>query len=342
MKFSSLGVRVLKHNFVIALSLLSWIRLLDSARLVLRMINDLYDCIVIGAGPAGLSASLFLARYRRRTLTFHHNSPRNEYAHGIHGFLGHDGISPAELLARGRDEVTAYGGLIVESCVTGIERLSNDHFRIRTDARTFDARRILLATGLRDLTPDCPGFRDFYGASVHHCPDCDGYECIDKRIAVLGTGTKTVGFALKLLTWTNKIILINPDASGLSADDRAKLADFNISVRDQNIASLEGDLNSKQLQRVVFTDGDALDCDALFFNLGTEPASNLHEILGCKLDESCGLIWVDRTRQTSVEGVYAAGDITPNSQLAVVAAAEGAMAAIHIHDSLTPSTRKYK
>jgi thioredoxin reductase len=314
------------------------------------MNKDFYDCIVIGAGPAGLSASLFLARYRRRTLTFHHNSPRNEYAHGVHGFLGHDGISPAELLARGRDEVTAYGGLIVESCVTGVERLANEHFRIRIgngdhtaqDLRTFDARRLLLATGLRDLTPDCPGFRDFYGVSVHHCPDCDGYECIDKRIAVLGTGTKTVGFALKLLTWTNNLTLINSDASGLSNDDRAKLADFNISVRDQSIAALEGDLESQQLQRVSFTDGDALECDALFFNLGTEPASNLHTMLGCKLDESCGLIWVDRTRQTSVEGVYAAGDITPNSQLAVVAAAEGAMAAIQIHDSLIPAAQKYK
>jgi thioredoxin reductase len=311
------------------------------------MNNDMYDCIVIGAGPAGLSASLFLARYRRRILTFHHNSPRNEYAHGIHGFLGHDGISPAELLARGRDEVTAYGGLIIESCVTGIEALSNEHFRIRTgdvnqERRTFDARRVLLATGLRDLTPDCPGFRDFYGVSVHHCPDCDGYECTGKRIAVLGTGTNNVGFALKLLTWTNKITLITEDPSGLSKNDRAKLAGFDISVRDQSIAALEGDLESKQLHRVVFREGDALDCDALFFNLGTKPASNLHEILGCKLDESCGLIWVDRTRQTSISGVYAAGDITPNSQLAVVAAAEGAMAAVHIHDSLIPEVRKYK
>src|ERR1051325_11456841 len=130
------------------------------------MVDGPYDCIVIGAGPAGLSASLFLARYLHRTLTFHHNSPRNEYAHGVHGFLGHHGISPAELLTRGRDEVTAHGGLIIEACVTGIERLSDDHFLVHTsngnqDPRTFEAQRVLLATGLRDLTPDCPGFRDF-------------------------------------------------------------------------------------------------------------------------------------------------------------------------------------
>ena len=307
----------------------------------------MYDCIVVGAGPAGLSASLFLARYRRRTLTFHHNSPRNEYAHGVHGFLGHHGISPAELLARGRDEVTSHGGLIIEGCVTDIEQVSTEHFRVYTGdgnehQRTFDARRVLLATGLRDVTPDCPGFRDFYGVSVHHCPDCDGYECIDKRIAVLGNGTKTVGFALGLLTWTNQITLITDDSNSLSTDDGDKLAAFDIEVRGQSIKALDGDLESKQLQRILFSDGDSLECDALFFNLGAELASNLHEILGCKLDESCGLVWVDQTRQTSVPGVYAAGDITPNSQLAIVAAAEGAMAAIHIHDSLIPSERKPK
>src|SRR5918994_5269544 len=94
------------------------------------MNKDLYDCIVIGAGPAGLSASLFLARYLRRTLTFHHNSPRNEYAHGVHGFLGHHGITPAELLARGRDEVTTHGGLVIKGCVTAVQKVGEEHFRV--------------------------------------------------------------------------------------------------------------------------------------------------------------------------------------------------------------------
>jgi thioredoxin reductase len=305
-----------------------------------------YDCIVVGAGPAGLSASLFLARYLHSVLTFHHNSPRNEYAHGVHGFLGHHGISPAELLARGRDEVTRHGGLIVEACVTGVKRISDDHFRVTTGVddqkvRRFEARRLLLATGLRDLTPDCPGFREFYGVSVHHCPDCDGYESRDKRIAVLGSGKKTVGYALSLLTWTDKITLITGGQAGdMSADDRSRLGSFNIELRDQGIAALEGDDDSKQLSRIFLSDNNSLECDALFFNLGTELASDLHEMLRCKLDPECGLVWVDQTQQTSVAGVYAAGDITPNSQLAIVAAAEGAMAAIHIHQSLIPAERK--
>jgi thioredoxin reductase len=135
-------------------------------------------------------------------------------------------------------------------------------------------------------------------------------------------------------------LLTDGDAGDMTADDRAKLATFNIQVRDQSIAALEGDRELKQLQRVLFTEGESLECDALFFNLGTELASNLYEMLGCKLDDECGLVWVDQTQQTSVAGVYAAGDVTPNSQLAIVAAAEGAMAAIHMHQSLIPAERK--
>ena len=307
------------------------------------MVDDLYDCIVIGAGPAGLSASLFLARYLRRTLTFHHNSPRNEYAHGVHGFLGHHGIRPGELLARGRDEVLSHGGLIIEACVTAVEKVSPEHFRVFTGEevsarRVFNARRLLLATGLRDLTPDCPGFRDFYGWSVFHCPDCDGFEVRDKRVAVLTHGKNSFGFVENLLTWTKKLTLLT-DGSEISSEDRAKSDQLGIPVRTDTVIALGGDTSTRQLQRVVFSEGEPLECDALFFNLGTELATDFHETLGCRLDPECGLLWVDDTQQTSVEGVYGAGDITPHSQLAIVAAAEGAMAAIHIHRSLT-SERK--
>jgi thioredoxin reductase len=310
------------------------------------MNEQLYDCIVVGAGPGGLSGALFLARYRRRVLTFHHNSPRNLYSHGVHGFLGHHGILPSELLARGRDEVTQHGGLIIEACVTKVEQIAEKHFRVTTGdenvaVQTFDARCLLLATGLRDLTPDCPGFRDFYGVTVHHCPDCDGFEVSGKRVAVLGHGKAAVGFTLNLMTWTDKLTLItNGDEGDMTDEHRARLAQFEIPITNQRIAALEGDVETKQIERVRFEDGETLECDALFFNLGTEPASGLHEMLGCKLDEECNLVWVDDVQQTSVKNVYAAGDLTPHSQLAVVAAAEGAMAAIHIHKSLIPDERK--
>ena len=308
------------------------------------MVDDLYDCIVIGAGPAGLSASLFLARYLRKTLTFHHNSPRNEYAHGVHGFLGHHGIRPSELLARGRDEVTSHGGLIIEACVNAVEQVSADCFRVSagpdgTDTKVFEAKRVLLATGLRDLTPDCPGFREFYGSTVFHCPDCDGYEVTDKRVAVLARGKNAVAFTAHLLTWTRQLTFVT-DRLEIADSDLAALAKFDVPIRRESVVALEGDESKRQVRRVLFSEGEPLECDALFFNLGTELASNFHETLGCRLDDESGLVWVDKTQKTSVDGVYAAGDITPHSQLAVVAAAEGAMAAIHMHKSLIPEERR--
>ena len=262
----------------------------------------------------------------------------------MHGFLGHDGISPGELLARGRDEVTTYGGLIIEAYVNSVEKVSAECFRILvggegSELQAFEARRLLLATGLRDLTPDCPGFHEFYGLSVFHCPDCDGYEVKDKRVAVLAHGNNAAAFTENLLTWTRHVTLLT-DRHEISNRDRASLAALDVAIRTEGVVALEGDKPNRQLQRVLFSEGEPLECDALFFNLGTKLATNFHETLGCRLDPECDLVWVDETRQTSVKGVYAAGDITPKSQLAVVAAAEGAMAAIHIHRSLISEERQ--
>jgi thioredoxin reductase len=309
------------------------------------MSQKLYDCIVIGAGPAGLSASLMLARYRRRVLTFHYYSPRNIYSHGIHCFLGHHGILPVDLLARGREEVLLHGGMIQESCVIKAEAIG-EGFRVYVGGEdivqeTFEAQRLLLATGLRDFTPDCEGFADFYGSTVFHCPDCDAFEFSDKRIVVLGHGKKTVGFTLNLMTWTDQLTLVTNGVAGdMTNEHKEKLGRFDIPIYNRQIIRLEGDKEKRQLRRVVLDDGSALECEALFFNLGSEPASNLHSMLGCAMDEESGLVQIDDEQQTSVQGVYAAGDLTPRSQMAVVAAAEGAMAAVHIHKSLIPDEQK--
>ena len=232
----------------------------------------------------------------------------------------------------------------MEACVTAVEAVSPDHFRVftgsdQTEEKVFEARRLLLATGLRDLTPDCPGFREFYGSSVFHCPDCDGYEVRGKRVAVLAHNNNASGFTENILTWTRNVTLLT-DQHEIPNTDYKKLAKLDVSLRTERIVGLEGDTSTRQLQRVLFAEGEPLECDALFFNLGTELATDFHETLGLRLDPECGLLWVDETQQTSIKGVYAAGDITPHSQLAVVAAAEGAMAAIHIHRSLINPDRR--
>jgi thioredoxin reductase len=297
-----------------------------------------HECLVVGAGPAGLTAALFLARYRRDTVVFHHASPRNLYAHGVHGFLGQHGIPPAELLQRGQDEVRQHGGVIVEACVTMAHQLDDGRFELRAFTPsgaelTRRGERVLLATGLKDLTPDCPGFLEFYGTSVFHCPDCDGYEVTGRTVAVLCRDHSIVGFAKGLLTWTDRLVALT-DGAVVEPETREALDAMGIPIRERRVARLEGDEDRRQLERVLFEGDEPLECDALFFQFGTVPASDLHHQLGCKLEGSSGLVWANAAQETSVSGVYAAGDITPQSQLAIVAAAEGAMAAISIHRSL--------
>ena len=310
--------------------------------------GDLADCIVVGAGPAGLSAALFLARYRRPTITFHHASPRNLYSHGVHGFLGHHGIPPAELLSRGQAEVRQHGGVVLEACVTTVEKTADGHFRVTAvdpAGGTHHAvgRRLLLATGLKDLTPTAPGWLDFYGSSVFHCPDCDGFEVSGLRVAALGCDRAVLGLARSLLTWTDRIVVLTDGpADWLTDDDRAELADRAIAIVLDRVVGLEGRASERQLERIRLADGGAVSCDALFFHLGTVPAADLHEQLGCRLDPESGLVSTDDAQETSVVGVYAAGDLTPRSQLAIVAAAEGAMAGISIHRSLVLEERPHR
>ena len=291
----------------------------------------LYDCLVIGAGPAGLSAALMLARYGRRTLTFHNNRPRNAPTRSIHGFLGHDGISPADLFQRGRAEVERYGGRIVEATVEAIER-KGDAFLVRA-GNEYSSRCVLLATGLRDITPECPGFLDFYGTSIHHCPDCDGYEVRQRRVVVLSKGHEAVALLKELRVWTSQLTLLTDgDIEEFDRDDQQWLKACGIPVRTTRLAAMEGDVASRNIQQVRLVDGSVVPCDALFFHLGTVPASNLHDSLGCATEGH--LIRVSPDQETTVPGVYAAGDITPVSQLAIVAAAEGCNAALHIHKAL--------
>ena len=291
----------------------------------------LFDCIVIGAGPAGLSAALMFARYGRTTLTLHHNRPRNVFTQGIHGFLGHDGISPSDLLEMGRAEVARYGGRIVEMAVEAVER-EGDVFLVR-GASVYHTRCVLLATGLRDILPECRGFSDFYGSSVHHCPDCDGYEVRGKRVGVLSRGHEAVALLKELRVWTSQLILLTDGEDGeFDRDDRDWMRRCGIPVHGQRVTAMEGHTESRRIQHVLLADGSMVPCDALFFHLGTVPASNFHDSLGCDMDGH--LIRVGPDQQTSVPGVSAAGDITPVSQMAIVAAAEGSNAAVHIHKAL--------
>jgi thioredoxin reductase len=148
-----------------------------------------WDCLIVGAGPAGLNAALVLGRARRRVLVLDHAEPRNAATHEMHGVLGHDGRDPADLRARGRDELGRYGVDVVTAEVTGAGLLDGE-VRLVSDRGTEVSRTVLLATGMLDELPDVPGFADVWGTSAHTCPYCDGFEHRDERLAVFAAGAR--------------------------------------------------------------------------------------------------------------------------------------------------------
>jgi thioredoxin reductase len=224
-----------------------------------------------------------------------------------------------------------------------VERVEGEigAFRVHTsDGRTLSARRVLFATGLRDIIPEIPGLLDFYGTSIWHCPDCDGPSVEGLRLGVIGWGRQIAGLCMYLLTWTDRLtVLTHGRPPEMEENALDALSRWEIPVRTEAIARLEGDEEAGEVRRVVFEDGAALEVDAMFFHIAVGPGSTLAADLGCRADED-GLLEIDREHRTTVPGVFAAGDITPGSRLAVRAAYEGVRAAIGIHKSLIPEDRR--
>ena len=297
-----------------------------------------YDAIIIGGGPAGLTCAIFLARYRRPVLLLDDGRPRNASTRGIHGFLGQHGIEPGELLERGRAEARECGAEIVDERATKVEQ-NADVFEVTTARGVFCARRIVLAYGVRDTLPDIPEIESYYGTTVHHCPDCDGFESSEQRIGVVGWGKKVVGLALKLLQWSNDVVVFtHGNAREWDEEEHSKLLAEQIDVVDEKIVALDGEKGV--VRGAVLETGERIAIQRLFFNIKVERSCALAESLGCDVSPDKPNVVVDEHRKTTVEGVWAIGDLVEGSQLAITAAADGAIAAIAINKSLLPPSRQ--
>jgi thioredoxin reductase len=293
-----------------------------------------YDCIIIGGGPAGMTCAIFLGRYRRPVLVCANGQPRNYASRGVHGFLGHHNILPLELFKRGRAEAEATG---VEFCDCTAEKIEKvgDIFEVTTTSGLWRARRVVLAYGVRDELPDIPEVETYYGGSIHHCPDCDGYEVSDKVVGVIGWGTRVVGLALRLLQWTADLtIFVHGHERDWSTEENSKLLAEGIKVKDEPILSLEG--HDGFVSAAVLSTGEHVPLEAMFFTIGTHRSCDLAEQLGVIPVEGTPCLTVNDWKETNIEGVFAVGDLVPGSQLAITSAADGAIAAIAINKSLLP------
>ena len=297
----------------------------------LRHHDVMYDVIIVGAGPAGLSAALMLGRCRRRVLVCDTGKPRNAAARSIHGFLTRDGIAPADFLATAREQLRQYDSVELRDIeVTNAEcRASRFHVCL-SDGTELDSRKLLIATGVLDNIPDIPGFRDLYGRSVFHCPYCDGWEVRDQPLAIYGRGDRGLGLSLELTGWSRDLVLCTDGPGEIAPEGMARLERHGILVREERVVRLEG---SDRLERVVFASGEPLVRHALFFTTGQTQQSELANRLGCLMNEK-GTVWTGKYESTHLKGLYVAGDASRAVQWVVVAAAEGAEAAFAINTDL--------
>lgn len=300
--------------------------------------DSTYDAIIIGGGPAGLTCAIFLGRYRRPVLLVDDGHPRNYASRAIHGFLGQHGIPPGELLKRGREEAREAGVEICDCRAKRVERVG-DIFEVETTSGTFRARRVVLAYGVSDELPDIPEVESYYGGSIFHCPDCDGYEVSGKKVGVIGWGKKAVGLALKMLQWTDQLTVFTHGRDReWTPEHFSKLLAAGIGVKDERIVAFEGE--NAIVHHAVLETGERVPVEAMFFTIGVKRSCVLAEDLGCQVDEHRPNIVVDDHKQTTVEGIYAVGDLVPGSQLAITSAADGAIAAIAINKSLLPPSHQ--
>ena len=295
------------------------------------MTQGTYDVIIIGGGPAGLTCAIFLGRYRRRVLVIDSGRPRNYSTEGIHGYLGYHSIKPSELLSRGRAEAEAVGVELRDGKVGKIERVG-DLFEVTAD-ETFCARRVVLAYGVRDTLPDIPEIESYYGKTVHHCPDCDGYESRDQRIGIIAWGKSAMGLAEKLVRWSDDLVVFTDGHDrDWSDEETSKLLAEQVDIKDEKIVALDG--KDGVVEAAVLATGERVAVKRIFFHIKVERSCALAEALGCGCEDDKPNVKVDQHRQTTVEGVWAVGDLVEGSQLAITAAADGAIAAIAINQSL--------
>lgn len=302
------------------------------------------DVVIVGGGPAGLNAALILARACRSVVLIDEGRPRNASARALHGFLSRDGIRPSELLALGRRELERYPIEVVRERVCQVDCESQSPhqpfptaFIITTgDGTLFRARKVLFATGVQDCLPNFPGIQECYGTTVHHCPYCDGWEHRDRHLIAYGdTPDKAVGLGMALRNWSKHITVLT-DGQPVDTNTKASLEDQGIGLATEKIVRLQH--QGSQLRGIVLQARDLLLADALFFNTGHRGTCDLPATVGCSTDEN-QLGFTNEKQKTNVPGVYLAGDADSDVQFVIVAAAEGATAAVAINRELQDEDR---
>lgn len=302
----------------------------------LRALPDV-DVIVVGGGPAGLAAATWAARHRRSVLLVDAGEQRNRSTVETHGYLGFDRATPRELLSRAYADLERYRAItVVHTSVVAAraERIADvDRFAVElSDNSRVSAARIILATGTVDEPPPLADFREHFGADVYTCPSCDAYEARDKHAVVIGGGEHIASFALGLYDWAASVTVVTAGLElELDTDQRSVLHEHGVQVFDDVVTAIVGPRGG--MRSMCLGSGTEIRADIAFFSVATHPRTGLATMLGCRLDGD-GRVMVNERQETTVAGVYAAGDLTAEINLVQVAAGSGAVAGVSAAMSL--------
>lgn len=290
-----------------------------------------FDVVIVGGGPAGLSAALVLGRCRRSVVVIDSGKPRNRCARAGHGFFSRDGENPHELIRIGREQLEPYEVVLHDDDAIEVAPADGgEGWVVKTKSgRTFRGKKALLATGMSDRLPEIPGVDRFFGKSIHVCPYCDGWEERDRKLGVIACEPGVVDFTLGLLTWSTDLVLFL-DGRSIEGEDRARLERNGIVVRDEKVTALEGD---EELRGFRLATGELVARDALFVHLGQDQAAPFARDLGCPTIQN-GSVCTTKGERAGPKGLFVAGDASHDLQVIAVAVSEGLKAACAINMEL--------
>lgn len=286
------------------------------------------DVVIIGGGPAGMSAALVAGRGKLNVLLIDEEKPRNAVTKESHAFLTRDGIKPEDFREKGRQDLLKYPSISVENePVTSIVRLSDGSFEMITHSGvTIHSKNIVLATGLRETLPDVKNITNYYGTSIFSCPFCDGWEMKDRSLILIVESIQAIHLTRLLKNWTNDLVVATNGKLFLDKEQKELLKLNNIRLIEEKIIELKGD--NGELQSIEFESGEKLERSGGFCATVLDNTLPFIEQLGIEVNDS-GYISTDMMGHTNISGVYAAGEITGPSQL-IVSASQGHMAGIGI------------
>lgn len=293
------------------------------------MTRKIFDTIIIGGSIAGLSAALTLARSLQNVAVFDTQNPCNRSVQKSFNFSTNDGQNPAQIVKNTRLEIAKYQTVeMFFDEVIAVNKI-DDLFEVETKSKgLFQTKRILIATGLRDILPEIPGMDECWGKSVISCPYCHGYEIRNHKTAVYANGDAAHDLSILLTNWTNDLVVITDGKSELTREQQQELSLRNIQIIEDKVMSLKQE--DGLLSQINFSSGQALKVSFMYASVPFEQKSSIAEKLGLTFTES-GHIEVNNTFNTSMENVYAAGDCTPQQRALSVAAASGTTAGFTIN-----------